>query len=89
MDPSISESEASQVIEIKWGERWQVYRRLQELEIPCHCKTDQPLRAEIDNVMALIQIWSILRQLTLPRQELISWLDDCWRLPSKRRKERL
>ncbi|NEQ86315.1 MAG: hypothetical protein F6K26_41470 [Moorea sp. SIO2I5] len=89
MDPSISESEASQVIEIKWGDRWQVYRRLQELEIPCHCQTNQPLKAQIDNVTALIQIWSILRQLTLPRQELISWLDDCWRLPSKSRKEKL
>jgi hypothetical protein len=54
--------------EISWGDRWQVYRRLQELAIPCECGTNQPLRYQLQDVTAAIQLWSVVRQLTVPRQ---------------------
>ena len=75
-----SKIEADQKIEISWGDRWQVYRRLQELEIPCQCRTNQPLYYQIQDVAAAIQLWSVVRQLTVPRRELASWLEHCWQI---------
>jgi hypothetical protein len=80
MNPSSSELETSQVIEIALADRWQVYRRLQELSIPCRCGTNQPLSAQINNVTAAIQLWSVVRQLTVPRRELVYWLEHCWQI---------
>ena len=75
-----SKIEADQKIEISWGDRWQVYRRLQELEVPCQCRTNQPLYYQIQDVAAAIQLWSVVRQLTVPRRELASWLEHCWQI---------
>lgn len=79
MNPSSSTPEAEQVIEIYWVDRWQAYKRLQELGIPCRCGSNQPLVAQINNVAAAIQLWSVVKQLTLPRPDLASWLEHCWR----------
>lgn len=81
MNRSSSQPEVSQVLEIDWADRWQVYRRLQELAIPCQCATNQPLTVQIDNVAAAIQVWSVVRQITVPRCELACWLERCWQLP--------
>lgn len=35
-------------ISIKNTERWSIYRRLQELEIPCQCATNRPLSVELN-----------------------------------------
>jgi len=80
MNPSSSRREAEQKIEIEisWGDRWEVYRRLQELEIPCQCGTNRPLSYQINDVASAIQLWSVVRHLTLPRCELASWLERCW-----------
>jgi hypothetical protein len=80
MNPSSSKIETQQEIEISWGDRWQVYRRLQELAIPCECGTNQPLRYQLQDVTAAIQLWSVVRQLTVPRRELASWLERCWQI---------
>lgn len=80
MNRSSSQIETQQEIEISWGDRWQVYRRLQELAIPCECGTNQPLRYQIKDVTAAIQLWSVVRQLTVPRRELASWLEHCWQI---------
>jgi hypothetical protein len=80
MNRSSSKLEADQEIEINWADRWQVYRRLQELGIPCQCGTNQPLRYRIDDIGSAIQVWSVVRQLTVPRHELASWLEHCWRM---------
>ena len=80
MNQSSSKPEACQVIEIAASDRWQVYRRLQELAIPCRCGTNQPLSAQIDGVSAAIQLWSVIRQLTAPRSELVYWLESCWQI---------
>jgi hypothetical protein len=82
MNPSSSKPEAKQIIEIAFADRWQAYQRLQELGISCQCCTNQPLMAEINNVAAAIQLWSVVRQLTIPRRELAYWLEGCLRIQS-------
>ncbi|HBB33157.1 MAG TPA: hypothetical protein DDZ80_12150 [Cyanobacteria bacterium UBA8803] len=80
MHPSSSNLEVDRVIEINRADRWQVYRRLQELSIKSRCGTNQPLTAQIDDVAAAIQLWSVVRQFTASRRDLASWLESCWQL---------
>jgi hypothetical protein len=69
-----------QIIEINRSERWQVYYRLQELGISCHYSSDRPLTVQLGNVKDAIQIWSVVRQLKAPRQQLQEWLKQCWQI---------
>ncbi|MBD1823180.1 hypothetical protein H6F51_11895 [Cyanobacteria bacterium FACHB-DQ100] len=64
---------------IKGCDRWQVYRRLCELEISCSCAAHQPLIVHIESTIALVQLWSVMRQAIIPRQVLVDWLEDCWK----------
>jgi hypothetical protein len=67
-----------EMIEIQCDDRWQVYHRLQALEISCCCHCYQPLKAHVTNATTAIQIWSVVRQATMPRQALVHWLENCW-----------
>lgn len=73
-----SETEIKQAVEVNWADRWQVYQRLQELDIPCWCETNQPLRVEISNPTAAVQLWSVMRQFSASRQDLIWCLEHNW-----------
>ena len=73
-------SEIDHTIDAKRAERWEIYRRLQELEISCQCSPNQPLKVQLRHPTAAIQLWSVVRQLTASRQELVSWLNDCWQV---------
>lgn len=73
-----SEIEKKYVVGVNWADRWQVYRRLQELDIPCWCETNQPLMVEIDNPLAAVQFWCVMRRLTASRQDLIWSLENSW-----------
>ena len=75
-------NDGSQIIEVDWLDRWQVYYRLKDLEIPCSCRSNQPLKASPNHPQAAIQIWSVTRQFTANRQELIDWLNQCWQIKS-------
>ncbi len=75
-------NDVSQVIEVDWLDRWQVYYRLKDLEIPCSCRSNQPLKASPNHTQAVIQLWSVTRQFTSNRQELIDWLNQCWQIKS-------
>ena len=66
------------MVKVNWADRWQVYQRLQELGIPCWCATNQPLTVDIAEVAAAVQLWSVVRQLTVSRQELVCLLERCW-----------
>ena len=79
MKPSIFQPQARQIVKVDWADRWQAYQRLQELDIPCWCSTNQPLTVEINNPTAAVQLWSVMRQMTAVRQDLISTLEECWR----------
>ncbi len=69
-------------------ERWSIYHRLQELEIPCSCLTNQPLQVELNNPSAIAQLCYVVKRSTASRSELIDWLDDCWRIKSDRQKSK-
>jgi len=67
-------------------ERWTIYHRLQELDIPCICSTNKPLKVQLDHPCAIAQLCSVVRQSTASRSELINRLEDCWELKSQRKR---
>lgn len=72
------EKQPSRVLSVKWAYRWDVFRRLKALEIDCQCSTNEPLLVDLHSPTTLVQIWSVIRQSSAERQQLINWLDNCW-----------
>jgi hypothetical protein len=68
----------SQVAKINRSDRWSVYRRLQELKIPCWCREDGTLWVEIDHCINAILLRSTIQQFSSTRYELTDWLERCW-----------
>ena len=68
----------TQVAKINRSDRWSVYRRLQELKIPCWCPQDGTLWVQIDDCIDAILLRSIIQQFTSNRSELTDWLERCW-----------
>ena len=68
----------SQVAKINRSDRWSVYRRLQELNIPCWCPEDGTLWIEIDRCIHAILVRSTIQQFASTRSELTDWLERCW-----------
>ncbi|MDY6901452.1 MAG: hypothetical protein SWZ49_25755 [Cyanobacteriota bacterium] len=67
-----------QIVLIPYHQRWQIYHRLQELNIPCACRSDGSLQVQINNWIAAILLHSTVIQFTASRQSLIDWLERCW-----------
>ena len=84
---SRSERQLKKAIDVKWAYRWDIYRRLKALEIDCQCSTNEPLLVNLDSPTTLVQIWSVIKQSNAERQQLIDWLDGCWKLKYKRNKK--
>jgi hypothetical protein len=82
MDVNQTPPELSQALEVSWTHRWEIYHRLQDLHIPCQCGSHQPLYVSLQSPIAAIQLWSVVKQITASRSELVHWLDKCWRLES-------
>ncbi len=78
LEPIEPQPETGKVVEVNRADRWQVYYRLRELGISCGCAVDQPLLVEVYSTTAAIQLWSVVRQLTASRSELVSHLERCW-----------
>jgi hypothetical protein len=70
--------EACEILEVSWVDRWQVYKRLQELDINCWCEVEQPLRVHLKNANEAMQLESVLKQFTANRHELVQLLQRCW-----------
>jgi hypothetical protein len=66
---------------VRCEDRWQVYHRLQELEIDCQCSGFQPLKVQIQTPTAALQLWSIVRRVSEPRQVLVDALNQSWQRP--------
>jgi hypothetical protein len=75
-----SEIESNHLVEVNWADRWQVYQRLKELDIPCTCKPNQPLKVEIGSPVTAVQLWSVIQRLTASRQDQILTLECCWKI---------
>ena len=65
-------------IEVARGERWCIYHRLQELQIPCVCSIGKPLEVEVVSPLSALLLWSVVQSATKNRQQLVSWLNQCW-----------
>ena len=78
MSKSNLEPKLAQIVEVSGVHRWEVYRRLQELEIACSCCSGQPLQVKIEDAVEATQLGSVLKQFTAPRHELVGLLENCW-----------
>ena len=67
-----------QVVAVQRCDRWSIYRRLQELNIPCACPADGTLRVEVSHATALVLARSTILQFTTSRQVGVDWLERCW-----------
>ncbi|MEM8718532.1 MAG: Asr1405/Asl0597 family protein [Cyanobacteria bacterium P01_G01_bin.39] len=66
------------VLAVELAYRWDVYRRLQDLEIDCQCSTNKPLLVDLHSPTTVAQVWSVIRQSSAERHQLIDWLNNCW-----------
>lgn len=82
MQPPNQQVSTHEITTVQCPDRWQVYHRLKALDISCQCKTNRPLQVKLDNTISAIQLWSVTKQCTASRQELVDWLDRCWLLKS-------
>ena len=71
-------SEGEKIFNLSAWDRWQVYHRLQALDIECKCSLHQLLRVRIDASAQLLQLWIVLRQVESSRGSLIPWLETSW-----------
>lgn len=76
--PSSPQELNVQVLQIPVSDRWRIYHRLQELQIPCWCPADGSLQVEVNSSLAAILVRSIVKQFLAPRHELVNWLENCW-----------
>lgn len=70
----------NQVATVQGIIRWEIYNRLQELEIPCWCSSGEPLAVDISSPNHLIQFWKISRRVSASRDEMIQVLENNWKL---------
>ncbi|KAM3096316.1 Asr1405/Asl0597 family protein [Phormidesmis sp. 146-35] len=73
-----SQPAPGQILQISRGDRWIAHYRLQELSITCTLTSDGFLRVDVNNLTDILQVRSVIQQLTAPRQTLTQWLDRCW-----------
>ncbi len=78
MDSAQTLTLLTQTLTISRSDRWLACQRLQELQIPCTCQPDGTLQVEIVSPLDLIQIRSVVQQLTAPRPVLLDLLERCW-----------
>ncbi|MBF2083094.1 Asr1405/Asl0597 family protein [Thermoleptolyngbya sp. C42_A2020_037] len=79
MNSSSSVSGWGQVISVNRCDRWSIFLRLRDLNIPCACPADGTLRVEVNHALALLLVRSALFQFSCSRQERVDWLERCWR----------
>lgn len=82
LEKTMINSSEPEIIQVGWLDRWQVYYRLQDLDVECFCQSEEPLKAYAKHPQAAIQIWSVAKQFTANRRELIDWLELCWQIKS-------
>jgi len=75
-------SQRPECIIVTCEDRWQVYHRMKSLDIDCQCGGFQPLKVMIQTPTEAIQLWSVVRQVSAPRAEIVNMLNSCLRMPS-------
>lgn len=78
LPPDCSALSITQVVQVSRSDRWFVHQRLQELMISSWCLDDGSLQVEVNSSLDAMLVHSTIRQFTAPRNELVSWLENCW-----------
>ncbi|HEY9647654.1 MAG TPA: Asr1405/Asl0597 family protein [Chroococcidiopsis sp.] len=78
VSPSLTSSSPDYTLAVPRASRWQIYQRLQDLDIDCICLPDGTLKAAVVHPVAMAQIWSVVQQSLSSRQQLVGWLETCW-----------
>lgn len=84
MIPNDQSFNSYQIIDIERVHCWSAHRRFQDLSIQSSLSTGEPLKVEISDPQTAVQVWSVIKQITETRSELIGWLEDCWQIPVKK-----
>ncbi|MEL6604929.1 MAG: Asr1405/Asl0597 family protein [Cyanobacteria bacterium J06614_10] len=69
-------------VTVSCQDRWQVYHRLQELDIDCQCGGFKPLIVDVQSATEAAQLWSVANRISESRQTLIARLIKSWELPA-------
>jgi hypothetical protein len=80
MNLSIPTPLAVPITSISRCDRWLACQRLQDLDIPCQCQSDGYLRVDIVHPIAILQLRSVVQQITASRSDLVDWLEKCWEI---------
>ena len=80
MQSNNQRSRKHEIVTVQSSDKWQIYHRLQALDIFCQCRTNKPLQVKVDDIHAAIQLWSVAKQFTASRGELVHWLNRCWKI---------
>ncbi|MBK1989537.1 hypothetical protein A0J48_018690 [Sphaerospermopsis aphanizomenoides BCCUSP55] len=72
-----------QILQIPLSDRSQIFHRLQELMIACVCEPDGSLRVQVNSLKEAIVLQSTVMLFLGSREELVAWLETCWRCGSK------
>ncbi|WP_072143586.1 Asr1405/Asl0597 family protein [Pseudanabaena sp. 'Roaring Creek'] len=80
MNPINYSLAVNQEISIDGSDRWDLYYRLQELDIPCQCSSHRPLTVQISNPNHLLQVWCVIRRMNASRKEMIQLLKNNWQV---------
>ena len=78
-------SEVSTEITVTCQDRWQVYHRLQALDIDCRCSGFKPLKVALKTPTEALQLWSIVRRIDQPKQVLVDSIRQSWQAPAAKR----
>lgn len=68
----------TQSLQICRSDRWLIHQRLTELGISSVCLPNGDFQVEMTSLTTLLQLRSVLQQLTAPRSQLTGWLERCW-----------
>ena len=75
---NIDSFSSTHTVAINVAHKWEMYHRLQALQIPCQCFMNKPLQVQLNSPIAAIHFWSIVQRLTASRTQLIERLNLCW-----------
>ncbi len=78
MDQTVSRTLTIPVLTLSRCDRWQACQRLRELQVTCQCADDGYLEVEIQHPTDILQLRSVIQQLTAQKSELVDWLHQCW-----------
>ncbi|MEL6555205.1 MAG: Asr1405/Asl0597 family protein [Cyanobacteria bacterium J06621_11] len=84
MSPEISPEVPSEIT-VVCEDRWQVYYRLQALGIDCQCSGFKPLKVALRTPTEALQLWSVVRSISQPKQVLINSIQQSWQAPAAKR----